>query len=120
MLTPILVNADDAMSYQVQVGVIRHHISDSRELVSRPPIVAIQKRYDLAMALRNAGIKRRCLAAIRLAQQANLRFEPTHDIRRAICGAIVYNDNLSLRRREILLQHTNNRFFYESFLIVGI
>src|SRR5258708_21675582 len=95
-------------------------MSAHREVFSFPAVVAIQKGDKPAVEFRNARMKRRGLPAILFAQQSHTRLKFFHDFRRAIRRAIVHNDDFTIRRRKILLQHAHDRLLDEALVVIRI
>src|SRR6266851_2317047 len=119
-LAPCLVRFINSVADRPYIGVSFELMRYHRELFSFPPVVAIQKCDNLALAFRNARIKRRGLPAILFAQQSHTRLKFFHDFRRAIRRAIVHNDDFTIRRRKILLQHAHDRLLDEALVVIRI
>ena len=98
----------------------RQRIRDRLQFARRPPVVAIQKRNNLARALRNPRIKRRRLPAILFANQPDPRRKFPNDLRRPVGRTVVDDDDFAFRVRDILLQHADKCFLDEPLMVVGI
>src|SRR5580693_5706131 len=48
LLAPIAVNADNAVAHNPRRGIGGHSLHHARQLIACPPVIAIQKRNDLA------------------------------------------------------------------------
>ena len=90
------------------------------QFILRPPIVAIEESDDFAAAFGNAVVEGGGLAAVWLAQDADLRLKFTQNFRGAVRGAVVYNQDFAVGRGKILCQHALHRFFNEAFVVIGI
>ncbi len=97
-----------------------HYVGDYPQFIRCPPVIAIQERHNLSLALRNSGIKRRSLASIGFADQADLRHKPADDRWRAILRTVVHDNNLTFRGGEILFQNTGNRLLNKTLVIVRV
>ena len=60
------------------------------------------------------------LAAIFLAENADVRLEFAEKLGSFVGGTVVDDKNLAVRRGEILRQDAVERFFDETFVVVGI
>jgi hypothetical protein len=60
------------------------------------------------------------LAAVLLANVADLNLKLAHDFRRAVARVIVHNDDFSVGHRKILLEHTRDGFFNKTLVIIGV
>ncbi len=98
----------------------RQRIRDRPQLAPRPPVVAIQKRNNLARALRNTRVERRRLPAILFANQPDPRRKFPNDLRRPVGRTVVDDDDFALRVRDVLLQHADECFFDEPLMVVRI
>src|SRR5260370_33959362 len=58
--------------------------------------------------------------AVFLPQQPHAWLEFLHDFRRAIRRAIVHNDDFTLRRRKVLLQHAHDRLLDQALVVVRV
>src|SRR5206468_657626 len=95
----------------------RNHFA---QLFLCPPIVTVQKRHDLATALRNAHIESGSLTAVRLTYHSQPRLEFAYDFWRAISRSVIHHDNFPVRRGKILLQHAYNRLLNEPLVVIGV
>src|SRR5262249_2161184 len=55
-----------------------------------------------------------------LSQQTNARFEPTNDVRRAICRPVVDDQDFTIAGRNVLLQNANKSLLDIAFLIICV
>jgi hypothetical protein len=108
------------MAHQAHRRLGGEHASHRAEFLRRPPVIAIQESHDFALCLWNAGVERRRLAAIGLAQQAHARREPLHDAGSTITRPIIHHQDFCFRWREILLKNTGDGLLDESLVIVRI
>ena len=119
-MAPIALNIDNAVPHNSDARFRSHSLRHLHQLIGRPPIIAVQERNNFPIAFRDALIERRCLPAIFLAQQPHAGLEFLHDFRRAIRRAVIDDNNLTLRRRKILLQDAHDRLFDEALVVVGV
>ena len=95
--------------------------SDSRRhFIGRPPIIAIEHRYDFALALRECMIKSGCLATIGFAKDANVGREFGKDFRCAIGGTVIDYKNFAIIGGKILRQDASDRLFDEALVVIGV
>jgi len=72
----------------------------SFQLAGGPPVVAIEERYDLALAFRNACIEGGGLTSVGFADQADLRGKFGDDLRGTILRAVVHHEDFAVRTGE--------------------
>ena len=66
-------NLRDSVTDKSDGRIPRQHTRNGAKLARRPPVVTVQKCNDLARTLRNSRIERRCLPAVRFADQDKIR-----------------------------------------------
>src|SRR5215469_10282751 len=120
MLSPVRENFRDAVSNEPDVWVARQRFAHRRQLAPGPPIVAVQERNNLSAALRNSCVKRRCLPAVRFAQQAHLGLKLLYYFWRTVGRTIVHHENLPFGRWKVLFQHAYDRLLDKPLVVVGV
>ena len=97
MFVSVFEDLRDSVSDDSCFLVLLHCFHHSPQFLRRPPIVAIQERNDFTLALRNAGVERRCLPTICLADQTHSRFKLQDDFRSAIGRTIIHDEDFNVR-----------------------
>ena len=87
-------NFCDTVPDETDFIIRRQCVCYSSQLAGCPPIVAVQKRDDLAGALRNPDIECRRLSAILFANQPDPRRKFPNDLRRPVGRTVVDGDDL--------------------------
>lgn len=114
------VNLDKGVANHANGGMLFEGGSDERELVGRPPIVAIESADDFAAALRDAMVECGSLARVGLSKNANMRREPGKNFRSAVGGPVIDDENFAVACGIILRQGARDGFVDEALVIVGV
>src|SRR5215469_7864625 len=99
------------MANHADGGMLFERGDDERELVGRPPIIAIEGADDVATALRDTVVESGGLAAIRLSKNADSWGKFRKNFGGTIGGAVIDNENLAVVPRIILRQGARNGLF---------
>src|SRR5215510_3683306 len=91
-------NFSNPMAYQTDQWVGLKCRCNRSQFSRCSPIVAVEERNNFSAALWNLRVERRCLPAVRFAQQAHFGPKLLYYFRRAVGRTVVHYKNLALRR----------------------
>jgi hypothetical protein len=111
---------NNSMADDARPGVHFERLHYLGNFVLFPPIVAVEKGNDLTVRLWNREVKSGCLATVALAHVADARRKFADDLGRVIRGTVVNDKNFQIARGKILLEHTHDRFFDETFVVIRV
>ena len=109
-----------SMSHHPHGRVGRHHVASGFELVGSPGVVAVEKGDQLAAAFRDAVVEGAGLSTVGFTEDTDLRGKLGENLRSAVRGAVIHNQNLALGGGKILCQHTLYGFFDVALVIVRV
>src|SRR5215469_11922055 len=91
-----LIGLVKTMSYRGDTGIFLERLQNFCDLVSRPPVIAVQKRNDVTCTPTTANIQRRYLPPIRFPYQPNTRKVSLHELGGGVGRAVIHDDRLDI------------------------
>src|SRR5207248_10331988 len=114
------VNSVVAVAHGANVRILFEGFYHFAQLGGCPPVVAIQESDDLALSLRDSGVKCRRLAAVGFPNQAQAWLELPYDLGSPIGRAVVHDQDLHLAGGKVLLQYTKYPALDKALVVVRI